>query len=456
MNPARVKLATAAAASFALVSLAACGSSSSTGASSATSAAGAASSAPAAAAASSSAPAAAATELTLLVDNGEGTVKAAKAIIDAFQKVNPDITVKLNTRPGGGDGDNLVKTKLSTGTMEDVFWYNSGSLLQALKPDQTLVDLTGDPALKDTDESFLPVVTYKDKVYGAPFGTLMGGGIVYNKDVFSKLGLNVPKTWAEFEANNQKIKAAGITPVLGTLKDTWTSQLFVLGDYHNVQAANPNFAADYTANKAKYATDPAAVRGFEKTAEAAAKGWLNKGAGSTTLAQGLPQLAAGKVAQYPILTAVIPNLPADQANKLGFFGIPGDDAAKAGATVWSPGGQYIAKTTKNLDAAKKFVAYVASPAGTDVFSSAQAPTGPYLVKGSKLPADALPAAKDLQAYVDAKATTPALEFLSPVKGPALEQITTALESGQSSGKEGAAQYDKDVTKQAKQLGLPGW
>jgi raffinose/stachyose/melibiose transport system substrate-binding protein len=65
-------------------------------------------------------------------------------------------------------------------------------------------------------------------------------------------------------------------------------------------------------------------------------------------------------------------------------------------------------------------------------------------------------AKDLQAYIDAKAVQPALEFLSPVKGPALEQITVAVESGQTSAKEGASQYDADVTKQAKQLGLPGW
>ena len=449
MNTARIRLATVATAAVAVVTLAACGSSSSSSSSAAGSATG--------TDAGSSAPAAGSkTELTLLVDNGETTVKAAKAEIEAFQKANPDITVKLNTKPQGGDGDNLVKTKLATGTMEDVFWYNSGSLLQALKPDQNLVDLTGDAALKDVDESFLPVVTYKGKVYGAPWGTVMGGGIVYNKDVFTKLGLSIPKTWAEFEANNEKIKAAGITPVLGTFKDTWSTQLFVLGDYHNVAAANPTFADDYTANKAKYASTPAALRGFEKTAEPAAKGWLNKGAGSTTVSQGTPLLVSGKVAQWPILTAVVASLPKDQADKLGFFGIPGDDAAKAGATVWSPNGQYISAKSKNIEAAKKFVAYVASPAGTEVFNTASPATGPYLIKGYTLPADSFAIAKDMQAYVDAKTTTPALEFLSPVKGPALEQITTAVETGQTSGKDGASQYDADVTKQAKQLGLAGW
>jgi raffinose/stachyose/melibiose transport system substrate-binding protein len=43
-----------------------------------------------------------------------------------------------------------------------------------------------------------------------------------------------------------------------------------------------------------------------------------------------------------------------------------------------------------------------------------------------------------------------------VKGPALEQITVEVGSGIRSAADAAALYDKDVEKQAKQLGLPGW
>ncbi len=204
--------------------------------------------------------------LSLLVTNDAATVKSAKAVVDAFKKANPGVTVKTETRPGGSDGDNIVKTKLSTGEMQDVFWYNSGSLLQALNPSQTLVDLTDDAAVANVEPSFFPVVSQGGKVYGGPFGTAFGGGILYNKDVYAKLGLQIPKTWNDFLANADKIKAAGITPVIETFKDTWTSQLFVLGDYYNVQLANPNFATDYTANKVKYATDPNAVKGFQKLA----------------------------------------------------------------------------------------------------------------------------------------------------------------------------------------------
>ncbi len=443
MKTAGSKLAVAALAATALVTLAACGSGSGSASSSAS---------PSASGGSSNA---AKAEISLLIDSADTTVKSANAVIAAFEKANPNITVKTVTRPGGADGDNIVKTKLATGEMEDVFWYNSGSLLQALSPEKTLVDLTGSDVLSDTDPAFLPAVTQNGKVYGAPWGTAMGGGILYNKTVYDKLGLQVPKSWAEFEANNDKIKAAGITPVVSSFKDTWTSQLFVLGDYYNVQKANPNWAADYTANKIKYATDPMALRGFEKLAEAKSKDWLNKGFGSTTFAQGMAYLVAGKGAQYPMLSFPVGSLPPDQAKTIGFFGIPGDDAATAGATIWMPGGQYIPKTSKNVDAAKKFVGFVASQAGVEAYSVVS-PTGPYLVKGGGLPADVLPVVKDIQAYITGGNNAPALEFLSPVKGPALEQITVAVGSGQTSAKDGATQYDADVQKQAKQLGLPGW
>ncbi|WP_196441895.1 ABC transporter substrate-binding protein [Planomonospora sp. ID67723] len=397
--------------------------------------------------------------LSFLVDNGRLTLDGAKALADAFMKTDPGVKVEVETRPGGTEGDNIVKTRLSTGDMADVFWYNSGSLLQALNPAQTMVDLTGDPVLANVQKDFLPVVSHAGKVYGVPAGAGMGGGILYNREVYDRLGLKVPTTWAEFMANNDRIKADGITPVISTFKDTWTSQLFVLGDFHNVRAQVPAFAQDYTAGKAKFAATPAAAAGFEHLAEVHAKGHLNKGFGSATAEEGLKMLVEGKGAHYPMLSAMLPPMLKDTpqvATDIGFFGIPGTDPAENGATLWEPPGIYIAKSTEKLDAAKKFLAFVASPAAAEAVGKVVQPAGPYRIEGATLPDDAIQAAKDLQAYIDKGATTPALEFLSPVKGPALEQITVAVGSGLTPPAEGAAQYDKDVEKQAKQLGLEGW
>jgi raffinose/stachyose/melibiose transport system substrate-binding protein len=82
--------------------------------------------------------------------------------------------------------------------------------------------------------------------------------------------------------------------------------------------------------------------------------------------------------------------------------------------------------------------------------------GPYLVKGAELPDDVLPAVQDIAAYIDSGNSAPALEFLSPVKGPNLEHLLVAVGTGQMTAEEAAAAYDEDVKQQALQLGLPGW
>jgi raffinose/stachyose/melibiose transport system substrate-binding protein len=73
-------------------------------------------------------------------------VAGAKAVIEAFQAANPNIKITYETRPGGSEGDNLVKTRLATGEMSDVFIYNNGSLLQAIKPEQNLARISPPPS----------------------------------------------------------------------------------------------------------------------------------------------------------------------------------------------------------------------------------------------------------------------------------------------------------------------
>ena len=80
-----------------------------------------------------------------------------------------------------------------------------------------------------------------------------------------------------------------------------------------------------------------------------------------------------------------------------------------------------------------------------------------MIDGCDLPADVPTSVKDMLPYFETEGgTAPALEFLSPVKGPALEQITVEVGSGIRPAADAAALYDQDVEKQAKQLGLPGW
>jgi raffinose/stachyose/melibiose transport system substrate-binding protein len=401
------------------------------------------------------------TTLSLLLDGNADTIAQMEALTAAYTAANPDVTFEVENRPGGSEGDNMVKTRLATGEAGDIIQYNSGSLFQALRPAETLADLTDIAGQANIIDSFKSVVTAPDgTVRGVPFGAAMGGGVYYNRPLYAELGLTVPKTWDAFMANNARIKEAGKVAVATTFGDTWTSQLFVLGDFFNVQAAVPTFAADYTNNAAKYASTPAAARGFQYLEDVFKAGYMNEEFGVAKFEDGMRMVATGEAAHYPMLTfamATVKQNTPDNINDLGYFALPGPTADMNGLTVWMPSALYIPATSENIDAAKEFLNFVASVEGCQIMIGAIGATGPYLINDCALPADVPPSVADMLPYFQTEGmTAPALEFLSPIKGPALEQITVEVGSGIRPAAEAAALYDQDVEKQAKQLGLPNW
>lgn len=397
-------------------------------------------------------------ELSIYIDSDPSSVALWDGLVAAYKEANPDVTITVETHPSGGEGDNLIKTRLSTGDMNDLFWYNPGSLLRALNPDQTLLNLADEAWASSLNEQYVQAVSTDNGLYGVPVGASAAGAIVYNKDIYADLGLSVPTTWDEFMANNAAIAAAGISPVVQTYGDTWTSQLFVLGDFYNVASAEPDWAADYTDGQAKFASEPA-VEGFQHLQDVFDAGYLNQDFASATYDDGVRMIAEGTGAHYPMLTgnvaqALGANFP-DADASVGVFPIPGTSASENGLTVWMPNGVYVPNTTEGaqLDTAKQFLAWLATPESCAVQAESITLGGPFVVDGCDLPADAATLVQDMQPYFDSGDTRLALEFSSPIKGPALEQITVEVGSGIRSAADGAALYDEDVKKQAQQLGL---
>jgi raffinose/stachyose/melibiose transport system substrate-binding protein len=318
--------------------------------------------------------------------------------------------------------------------------------------------MTGEPWIDSLNEAYVETVSTDTALYGAPAGTATGGGVFYYIPDYEELGLEVPTTWDEFMANNEALKEAGKNPVIQSYSDTWTSQLFVLADFFNVYSNDPEWADKYTNNEVKYATDPVALEGFQHLQDVYEAGFLNPEFASTTFDDALQMVANGEGTHYPMLTfaiTTIVDLFPEASEDVGFFALPGD--GENGLTVWMPPAIYGANTTDHPDEVKRFLAFVASVAGCDAMTAAVVPTGPYLVDGCTIPDEVPRAVSDMLPYFDeGGATSPALEFLSPIKGPQLEQITVEVGSGLREAQDGAELYDQDVEKQAQQLGLPGW
>jgi raffinose/stachyose/melibiose transport system substrate-binding protein len=387
-------------------------------------------------------------------------IATAEQLAEDFNAANPDIEVVIDASgPEGTELDNAIKTRLSTGDMADLFWYNSGALMLALNPDQQLLNVGDEPWLVDLNEAYRGTISTENGAYGAPVGSAMGGGFFYNVQVYEDLGLEVPTTWDAFMENNAAIEAAGVDPVIQSYGDTWTSQMVTLADFYNVYEANPDFGDELTANEVSFADTPAALASFEKLEDLSTAGYFNEDYPTLLLDQALAKLANGEGAHYPMLTfaqaTITENFP-DQADDVGFFPVPGDSADANGLTTWMPSSVYAPAYTEHPDEVKQFMAFVASPDGCDAITTARGVTGPYVVNGCEISGDVSRIVSDMLPYVEDGATAPALEFLSPVKGPNLQSITVELGSGITTAEQAAAAYDSDNAAQAQQLGLEGW
>ncbi len=394
-------------------------------------------------------------EISFLVDKDTpiaGLEAVAKKIEEKY-----NIVTNFELRMGGSEGDNIVKTRLASGDMTDIFLYNTGALLQAISPDDYLLDLSSEDFASVLDDNFVQAASVNNKLYAIPYNSSQAGAWLYNKAVYAELGLKVPQTWQELMDNCKVIKEAGKTAIIGSYKDDWTSQLVFLSDEYNVLAGSPNFPKEFTENKAKYATDPAALRSWEKLA--ATHEYLNSDYLATTYDVALDMLVSGDGVHYPMLTQALSSIyqlyPEDIDN-IGVFAQPGDDASNVGLTVWAPYGLYVNKNSPHVEAVKKWMAFYVTQEAVDVYAAAIKPDGPYAIKGVSLPEDAYAGVKEMQAYFDNGKTALALEFETPVKGSSAPQICVSVGSGILSPEEGATQYDQDVQKQAIQLNLPGW
>ena len=292
----------------------------------------------------------------------------------------------------------------------------------------------------------------------------MGGGILYNTQDLRGARPRGPEDLGRVHGQQREDQGGRQgRRSIQTFGDTWTSQLFVLADFYNVQAAVPDFRRRLHRQQGEVRHDAGGDDAASSTSEEVFKaGYLNEDFGAATFDDGLRMVATGEGGALPDADLrhrrrSQQNYP-DNLNDVGFFAMPGDDAAKNGLTVWMPAAVYIPPRPPSTPR-RRSASSPSSPAPRAATSCTAAigATGPYLSRAATLPADVPPAVADLLPYFENEgATAPALEFLSPIKGPALEQITVEVGSGIRPAADGAALYDEDVEKQAQQLGLPGW
>ncbi|MCB2010803.1 MAG: carbohydrate ABC transporter substrate-binding protein [Geminicoccaceae bacterium] len=395
----------------------------------------------------------------LRIVSSTGHVPLLRRLVDAWAAGREGITAEVRPGPKQISRETEIDLRLSTGGMGDLFTYSAGALFRAIQSRGRLVDLTWLPLQRRVDPAFRAVVSADGRIFGVPLGGASVGGILYNRRLYAELGLTEPESWARFMENNRRIAAAGRIPVMQTYASPWTSQMLVLADYYNVSRSAPDFATDLVARRASFAGTPAALRSFARVEELRRAGFLNADRGELGLEDGLAALADGRAAHYPMHDfglEVLHDMAPEALETIGFFPVPPDEAGTAGLTLWMPPALYVPKSGNNLMNVLDFLDFVAGPKGCAIVARSVRKIRP-LIADCGPHVDVPPALRNLDRYLlDPQRHTFALEFLTPLKGPSLEQICIALGLGVIDAGEAARRYDRDIERRALELGLDGW
>jgi ABC-type sugar transport system, periplasmic component len=303
------------------------------------------------------------TTLTVSVWNYAQTPEF-KALFDAFEKANPDITVqpvdilaanyedKVTTMLSGGDTTDIITVK----NLTDYAGYAAKRQFQDVSDIVKKLPADKIPAIKDYDVNGVSYAV----PYRQDFSVLY-----YNKTMFADAGVPDPAnlTWQQFADDAKKLtKGSGANKVYGAYIHTWNS---MVQGYAAAQTGGSWDSADYSFMKDQYNL----TLGLQKSGAI-----MNWATASSQQTQYKDVFENGKAAMVPMGTWLIAPLLADKkagTTKVDWAiaPIPQLQADGKVTTMGGPTGFGINKNAKNSAAAKKFLAFAASAQGAHAVAS---------------------------------------------------------------------------------------
>lgn len=216
--------------------------------------------------------------------------------------------------------------------------------------------------------------TFPGRTSVLPF-SVAAESVIYNTALFAEHGVDVPTTWTEFVAACRTFQDAGVAPVYGTFKDTWTIAQgmfdYALGGLIDV----PSFFAELAELGADVGPD--SPRSFQRDflppmermrelvpfhqPDAASRAY---GDGNLAFARGEAAMYLQGPWAFGELAKTDPDL------RLGTFPLPmTDDPADRKVRVNLDLALWIPEGSRNQEAARDFVAFLMDPAQMDAFNA---------------------------------------------------------------------------------------
>jgi len=326
---------------------------------------------------------------------GQEAGPVVKEINDKFTEKYPHITIEFESAPTD-QFETVIKTRLASGDAPDLFGVFPGTKKDPFVEANYLMDLSDQEWVSRLYDSSQSVASYDGKVYALPIDSNVLG-VVYNKQIFAELGLEVPTNWDEFLAVSEKIKAANITPIAIGNKDLWITQLIPYAMAPTaIYQENISFDEQMSKGQATFTGSPWKQMMTDYLA-LDQKGYFNKGVLGTTYDQTVQLIASEKAAMTLNGNWVLSLIK--QANPdmdLGMFPLPYNMEGQDAWVASSVGAMTaISATTSHPEEAKLYLDFWASPEILGLYAQERKVFSPL----DGVDVDLDPSAKEMEPYI---------------------------------------------------------
>ncbi|MDX5476414.1 MAG: extracellular solute-binding protein [Bacillaceae bacterium] len=156
--------------------------------------------------------------------NKSEAVNTYNELIAKFEEEYPEINIEQNHVP---ESETVLRSRLTQNDIPQVMAINGNATYGELAAAGVLHDFTGDAKIDQVQPAYVEMLNQlagKETPNGIPFAA-NANTVLYNKDKFEELGLEIPTTWDEFVAVAEAIEAAGEVPFYHTYGDAWTAMV---------------------------------------------------------------------------------------------------------------------------------------------------------------------------------------------------------------------------------------
>ena len=261
--------------------------------------------------------------------------------------------------------ESLLMTKINAGECTDIFGGQSSkfSIVTQFDVEKNAVDLSGESWAGNLYPAAADELSVNGKLYGQPIQDVSAcWAVAYNIDLFKELGLEIPTNYAEFCDVCDKIMAAGIIPIYECVSDGWHHVCWTEAAVAATQA-DPSYPDKLNENTATFEGNKELTTMFAQLKEMADKGYMGDNYMSNQYADAPASIASGEYAMVLYnqglgaeVNAADPNFSADS---IGYFVNPLCDNQALNVNYCGPS-RFIFSGSKNVDAAKKYLEFMAS------------------------------------------------------------------------------------------------